>query len=49
VMRPKTAVQMLPRYQPYFASITPLREMRIHGTLTVDLYLAKNFQRLFPR
>ncbi|HTD62178.1 MAG TPA: glycosyltransferase family 39 protein [Gemmatimonadaceae bacterium] len=49
VMRPKTAVQMLPRYQPYFASITPLREMRIHGTLTVDLYLAKNFQSVFPR
>jgi len=49
VMRPKTAVQMLPRYQPYFASITPLREVAIHGTLIVDLYLAKNFQRPLPR
>jgi hypothetical protein len=49
VMRPKTAVQMLPRYQPYFASITLLREVPVHGSLTVDLYLAKNFQRLFPR
>jgi len=49
VMRPKTAVQMLPRYAPYFTSITLLREVQIHGNLTLTLYLAKNFQRPFPR
>jgi 4-amino-4-deoxy-L-arabinose transferase-like glycosyltransferase len=49
VMRPKTSAQMLPRYAPFFASITPLREVQIRGTLTVDLYLGKNFQRPLPR
>ena len=49
IMRPKTAVQILPRYQPYFASITPVREVQIHGNLIVDVYLAKNFQRPLPR
>jgi 4-amino-4-deoxy-L-arabinose transferase-like glycosyltransferase len=49
VMRPRTAVDMMPRYEPYFASINPLREVRIRGRLVVDLYLAHDFQRPFPR
>jgi len=49
VMRPKTAIQMLPRYAPYFTSITPLREIHVHGTLTLDLYIGRDFQTLFPR
>ena len=49
IMRPKTAVDMLPRYAPYFASIRPLREIHIRGHLIVDLYLAHDFQRPFPR
>jgi len=49
VMRPKTVDQMLARYEQYFASIRLLREVRIHGSLTVDLYLAHDFQRPFPR
>jgi 4-amino-4-deoxy-L-arabinose transferase-like glycosyltransferase len=49
VMRPGTVREMLPRYQPYFADITFLREVPIRGHLTVDLYLARDFQRPFPR
>ncbi|HZS61183.1 MAG TPA: glycosyltransferase family 39 protein [Gemmatimonadaceae bacterium] len=49
VMRPRTAVDMLPRYAPYFASITPYREIHIRGKLVVDVYLARDFQRPFPR
>src|SRR5262249_26458812 len=33
VMRPRTAVDMLPRYAPYFASITPMSERHIRGKL----------------
>jgi 4-amino-4-deoxy-L-arabinose transferase-like glycosyltransferase len=49
VMRPATAQQMIPRYAPYFASITPLGEVAIRRTLTVALYLGHDFQRPFPR
>jgi hypothetical protein len=49
VMRPRTAIDMIPRYEPYFASITAWREVRIRGNLIVDLYLARDFQRPFPK
>ncbi|HTA73627.1 MAG TPA: glycosyltransferase family 39 protein [Gemmatimonadaceae bacterium] len=49
VMRSKTVGHMLTRYEPYFESIALWREVSIRGKITVDLYLAKNFQRLFPR
>jgi hypothetical protein len=49
VMRPRTVAQMLPRYERSFASIQFVREVPIRGKLTVELYLARDFQRPLPR
>jgi 4-amino-4-deoxy-L-arabinose transferase-like glycosyltransferase len=48
VMRPGTVAQMLPRYAPYFASITPLSEVVIRRRLSVQLFLARDFTGHFP-